>query len=118
MPVVLHLDGFKFFFYANEGNPREPAHIHIRKSGAEAKFWLEPQVQLAQNDGFDAPTLRRIAEMVKNHQTQLQRNWYSLTNSYLYVVNEPTPKLSVYTHQNRPCLGRCHHERGLAVRCT
>ena len=76
MPVVLRLDGFKFFFYANEGNPREPAHIHIRTSGAEAKFWLEPQVQLARNDGFDAPTLRHIAGFVANHQAQLKRDWH------------------------------------------
>ncbi len=27
MPVILRLNGFKFFFYSNEGNPREPALI-------------------------------------------------------------------------------------------
>jgi len=64
-----------FFFYANEGNPREPAHIHIRKAGAEAKFWLVPQVQLARNDGFDARTLRHIVGMVKDHREQLEGAW-------------------------------------------
>lgn len=75
MPIALRLDDFKFFFYANEDDPQEPAHIHIRKGGSEAKFWLKPQVQLARNDGFDALTLRKIAAMVKNHQTQLLRAW-------------------------------------------
>ena len=38
MPTVFRIDGFKFFFYSNEGNPLEPVHIHILKAGAEAKF--------------------------------------------------------------------------------
>jgi len=38
MPVVLRYQGYKFFFYSNEGNPLEPAHIHVRLAGKEAKF--------------------------------------------------------------------------------
>jgi hypothetical protein len=40
MPVIFRHKGFKFFFYANEGNPREPIHAHIEKDNVEAKFWL------------------------------------------------------------------------------
>jgi hypothetical protein len=56
MPTVFQFQGFRFFFYSNEGDPREPVHIHVRKSGSEAKFWLDP-VGLTSNDGFDARTL-------------------------------------------------------------
>lgn len=52
MPVIFRYKGYKFFFYSNEGDPLEPAHIHIRDADAEAKFWLTPLVQLARNDGF------------------------------------------------------------------
>ncbi len=76
MPVVLRLDGFSFFFYSNEGRPLEPPHVHVRKAGAEAKFWLVPQVQLARNDGFDARTLRQLAAMVADHRQQLKRSWH------------------------------------------
>jgi hypothetical protein len=58
MPVVLRRDGFRFFFYANEGDPREPPHIHVELAGMEAKFWLTPEVHLAYADDFDARTLR------------------------------------------------------------
>ena len=51
MPVVFRQDGFKFFFSANEGSPREPVHIHVRKTGMEAKFWLTPVVRVAYNEG-------------------------------------------------------------------
>ncbi len=33
MPVVFRHHGFRFLFYANEGSPREPAHIHAEKDG-------------------------------------------------------------------------------------
>lgn len=75
MPVALRLDGFKFFFYSNEGNPRESAHIHVRQAGAEAKFWLLPEVKLARNDGFDARTLGKLATMVVKHRDFLEGFW-------------------------------------------
>jgi len=76
MPVVLRLEGFKFFFYSNEGDPQEPVHIHVRKAGEEAKFWLTPQVRLARNDGFDAPTLRRISVLIYNYHEFLEKAWH------------------------------------------
>ena len=41
MPTILMILGWRFFFYANEGN--EPIHIHCRKGDAEAKYWLDPE---------------------------------------------------------------------------
>ena len=38
MPVVLRREGFRFLFYSNEGDPREPAHIHVQQGRDEAKF--------------------------------------------------------------------------------
>ena len=75
MPVVLRYQGFKFFFYSNEGNPLEPPHIHIRNSDGEAKFWLAPDVQLARNDGFSARTLKEILTVVLHNKDQLERAW-------------------------------------------
>jgi len=76
MPVVLRIEGFRFFFYSNEGNPLEAPHIHVRKAGAEAKFWLTPESRLARNDGFDSRTLRRLAEFVEANRKQLETAWH------------------------------------------
>ncbi len=38
LPTLLNKNGFKFFFYANE---HEPKHIHIMKSDGFAKVELE-----------------------------------------------------------------------------
>jgi len=75
MPAILRLNGFRFFFYSNEGNPREPAHIHVLKGGTEAKFWLEPVVKLASNDGFDSRTVKELMTVIRQHQTMLLEAW-------------------------------------------
>ena len=55
MPVILRYKGYTFFFFSNEGNPREPLHVHVRKAGATAKFWIEPQVGVAESYGLSSP---------------------------------------------------------------
>lgn len=75
MPTVFYERGFRFFFYSNEGSPREPVHIHVEKDNREAKFWLNPVVRVAYNDGFDARTLRLLAEMVGANRERIERAW-------------------------------------------
>ena len=67
--------GFRFFFYSNEGSPREPVHIHVEKDNAEAKFWLVPEVRLAYNDGYDARTLRMLLEIIETESDRVVRAW-------------------------------------------
>ena len=75
MPVVFRYQGFKFFFYSNEGNPLEPAHIHVRAADKEAKFWLSPTVSLARNEGFDARTVRVLLGVVEDNRRVLEESW-------------------------------------------
>ncbi len=74
MPVIFRFEGFKFFFYSNEGDPREPIHVHVLKGGDKAKFWLNPVV-LAANAGFDARTLRELANIVESNALRIERAW-------------------------------------------
>jgi Domain of unknown function (DUF4160) len=75
MPVIFRYKGFRFFFYSNEGNPREPKHIHVQGQGCEAKFWIEPEVSLASSDGFDAKTLRVLQEEVSMNAKLIEEKW-------------------------------------------
>lgn len=75
MPVVLRYKGFRFFFYSNEGSPRESVHVHVRAGGAEAKIWLEPQVTVATSYGFDAATLRELVGVARSHRELIERAW-------------------------------------------
>jgi hypothetical protein len=76
MPVLLRHAGFKFLFYSNEGNPREPAHIHVRQGRNEGKFWLKPSVIMAYNDGLSARDLNRAQQLVEDHRGQFERAWH------------------------------------------
>jgi hypothetical protein len=41
MPTVLFINGWRFFFYMNEGN--EPLHIHCEKAEKSCKYWLDSE---------------------------------------------------------------------------
>ena len=76
MPVILRYKGFRFFFYSNEGSPREPVHVHVREGSSEAKFWLRPDVRVAESHGFSASTLRELSLVVEEHRSLIEKAWY------------------------------------------
>ncbi|TAN06147.1 MAG: DUF4160 domain-containing protein [Rhodanobacteraceae bacterium] len=76
MPVVFRHRGYRFYFYSNEGSPREPAHVHVEKGDNEAKIWIEPTVTVAYNDGYNARALRELLELVENNCGRIARSWH------------------------------------------
>ena len=73
MPTLLVVEGFRFFFYSNEGE--EPLHVHVGKGGAAAKLWLQP-VRIAYSYGFTPSPLRRIRELTFEHQASFVERWH------------------------------------------
>ncbi|MDM8523513.1 DUF4160 domain-containing protein [Desulfococcaceae bacterium HSG8] len=68
---MLLRDGFKFFFYANE---HEPKHIHVMKGGNFAKIEL---ADLHVSKNYLSPAeLRKALAIVKNHREEFERRWY------------------------------------------
>jgi hypothetical protein len=75
MPEVFRIAGFVFFFYSNEG--QEPMHIHVRKAGGFAKFWIEP-VELDFSHGFKIPDIKRAEELILEHMEIIKKKWYEV----------------------------------------
>lgn len=50
-PTVVKEGAFRLFFFSRE---ESRLHVHVNHSDGEAKFWLEPAVELAQNFGLTA----------------------------------------------------------------
>jgi len=75
MPVIFRHKGFRFFFYSNEGTPREPLHVHVRGNGCEAKFWMKPVVRIADSNGFDARGLRELLLVAEENAALIERSW-------------------------------------------
>ncbi len=75
MPVVLRYKGYRFFFYSNEGDPLEPLHIHVRKAESVAKFWLLPDVAVAESYGMKSSELRTLMDVAKQNKELIERCW-------------------------------------------
>ena len=75
MPTVLNEKGFRFFFFSNEGNPLEPCHIHVRKNGSLAKFWVNDKCSLALNLGFTAKELNEISDIINSNIFVIKEAW-------------------------------------------
>lgn len=72
MPVVFRELGFVFFFYSNEG--QEPIHIHVRKAGGFAKFWMEP-IDLEFSQGLKVQDIRLAEELIVAHSDIIIQRW-------------------------------------------
>jgi hypothetical protein len=72
MPTVLLWNGYRFYFFSNEGT--EPPHIHIDKAGNSVKFWLNP-VSVARNFGFSHREVRVIEEKVMSERDSFLEAW-------------------------------------------
>jgi len=77
MPEVFRAEGFVVFFYANEGH--EPVHVHVRKGGGFAKFWVEP-VQLEYARGLKTQELTRAEQLIEQHRELILNRWHEILN--------------------------------------
>ena len=75
MPTVFSEKGYRFFFFSNEGNPLEPCHIHVRKNGSLAKYWVQDKGVLADNIGFTAKELNEISDIINNNTKKIKEAW-------------------------------------------
>ncbi len=73
MPTIFRNGPYRFYFHSHE--PNEPAHIHVDRDDASAKFWLNP-VSLARSLGFPPHELRRIERLVAEHEATLLETWH------------------------------------------
>jgi len=49
-PTVFREKGYRFFFFSRE---ESRMHVHVVSGDGEAKFWLEPDLELAKNHGYN-----------------------------------------------------------------
>lgn len=75
MPIVFRDGGLRYFFFSNEGLPREPRHIHVKGGGKDVKIWLEPAVMIAESYGFNSVELARILRVVFERRDLILRAW-------------------------------------------
>ena len=72
IPTVFRAGPYRFFFFSRE-EPRP--HIHVQAQDGEAKFWMDPDIELATNYGFKPKDLRKIEALVIEHREEIQDAW-------------------------------------------
>jgi Domain of unknown function (DUF4160) len=76
MPVIFRESGLRNFSFSNEGSPREPPHVHVKRRGCDAKIWLEPELSIADSYGFNSRELARILRVVSENRDRILRDWH------------------------------------------
>ena len=71
-PTVFREKGYRFFFFSRE---ESRMHVHIVSGDGETKFWLAPDIELAQNHGYNRQQLKEIESLVEDHRDELISAW-------------------------------------------
>nr|WP_246194963.1 DUF4160 domain-containing protein [Allochromatium palmeri] len=50
-------------------------HVHVVSGDGEAKFWLEPEIELARNHKYSRKQLKEIESLVEVYCNELVSAW-------------------------------------------
>lgn len=76
MPTIFVFFGYRFLFYSND---HEPVHVHIVKDDCEAKYNVEPIVQVY-NHGFKKREIAIIESIIDENQEIIIDRWTNYFN--------------------------------------
>ena len=71
-PTVFRAKGFRFFFFSGE---ERRMHVHVYRASGEAKYWLEPEIELAQNYGLREKELKDARGLIEEHIDEIRAAW-------------------------------------------
>jgi len=71
-PVFKRESEYTFKVYSNE---EDRMHIHVLHGKNEAKYWLEPQIELAWNDGIAEERLSKIKKIIENNADRFKEQY-------------------------------------------
>ena len=71
-PTVLRVKGFRFYFFSRE---ERRGHVHVQHADGEAKFWIEPTVELAANFGLKAKQVTEVQKLIEEHLNEIRTAW-------------------------------------------
>ncbi len=50
-------------------------HIHVQTPEGEAKFWMEPTIELAENIKLKSKELNKLKKIVVEHREKIIHDW-------------------------------------------
>ncbi len=71
-PTVLRVRGYRFYFFSRE---EMRPHVHEQHASGEAKFWLEPRVELAVDYGLGVTRINVAHKIIEEHLDEIRTAW-------------------------------------------
>lgn len=71
-PTIVRAGGFRLYFFSRE---ESRMHVHVEHVDGEAKFWLEPRIELAQSVGLNRRRLAAALALVQRHEHEIRSAW-------------------------------------------
>lgn len=71
-PTVFREKGYRFFFFSRE---ETRMHVHVVSGDGEAKYWLEPEIELSKQTKYSNKQLNEIRTLVEDHKDEIIRAW-------------------------------------------
>jgi hypothetical protein len=50
-------------------------HVHVYCERGEAKYWLEPMIELAHNSGLTTKQIRTAHTLIEEHEDEIRNAW-------------------------------------------
>jgi hypothetical protein len=50
-------------------------HVHVVSPDGEAKFWMEPEIELAMRKGLKSVELTELQRIVEERQDEIRNHW-------------------------------------------
>ena len=73
-PTIFRHGPYRFFFFSRE---EARLHIHVQSPDGEAKYWLEPNIELAKSFRLTAKQLGVIEGLIRDHEQEIRDAWNS-----------------------------------------
>jgi hypothetical protein len=71
-PTIFRHGPFRFYFFSREEARR---HVHVQTADGEAKFWLDPRIELALNQGLTSQRLKTAQKLIEEHADEIREAW-------------------------------------------
>ncbi len=50
-------------------------HVHVQSAEGEAKFWMEPRIELEANFGLPSRQIGRILKLLEERKDEIRQAW-------------------------------------------
>ena len=65
--------GYRLFFFSRE---EQRMHVHVYCTDGEAKFWIEPKIELAKNYGLTRKQVGQVRKLIVEHKDEIVNAWH------------------------------------------